>query len=324
MAQTSWPFENIDTSESQYSALFSYFQDNGVAGDASGASTLNVTTTTGLGLSVAAGFAVIRGFAYQNTSAVALTVDTANSQPRVDTVVLRLDPSANTIVAAVKKGTAAASPSAPALTQIAGGVWEMPLADVYLSANATSLSPGDLVDRRGFLGARVGLWSPESRPDAPRLGQFGYNTTFGKFEMWDGSAWTFSLPMDVTLADGSVTNAKLAGSIADSKLVTPPGKYVSVGNQPSATAFSVSNGDRGRLIVTGNSVGVTITINSGLAAGERIDFIQDGTGQITFAAGSGVTISSKNGYLKSSGQYAAVTAVAVGLNNIRLVGDLTA
>jgi hypothetical protein len=58
-----------------------------------------------------------------------------------------------------------------------------------------------------------------------------------------------------------------------------------------------------------------------LAIGERIDFLQDGTGQITFAA-SGVTISSKGGKLKTAGQYSGATLVKVAASQYRLIGDL--
>ncbi|CAB4152360.1 hypothetical protein UFOVP609_5 [uncultured Caudovirales phage] len=324
MAQISFPFENVDTSETQYSALFSYFQDNAIAGDPVTAGTLDVQLTTGLGVKVTSGFAIIRGFAYQNTSDVALTLDTANAQPRIDTVILRLDPSVNSIVAAVKKGTAAASPSAPALTQTPGGIWEMPLDDILVPASATSLSPGNIIaDRRMFLGSQVGVWWNESRPTAPAEGRIGFNTSLNKFEYWTGSAWSTSLPIDITLGTGSVTNDMLAGSIADDKLVTPPGRYRSV-SASAATAFTVSNNERGRLVTTSSSSAVTITVNTGLVAGDRIDFIQEGTGQITFVAGSGVTLLSSGSKFKTKGQYSAVTVVAVALNTLRLIGDTVA
>lgn len=323
MAQNSWPFENIDTSETQYSQLFSEFQDNGVAGNPATVGALAVGTSTGLGLTVAAGFAIVRGFAYENTSTVNLTPDPASSQPRIDTVVLRLDPTANTITAALKKGTPGASPAQPALTQTPGGIWEMPLADFYILAEATSLGPEQLVDRRQFLGATVGLWSSNSRPASPDLGRIGYNVTISKFEWWNGSAWSAALPFDLTIADGTITNAMLAGSIGDDKLVTPPGRYRSVATN-GASSFTVSNNERGRLVVTSNGTSVTITVNTGLVAGDRIDFIQEGAGQITFAAGAGVTLQSNGGRLKTKGQYSAATVVAIGDNNLRLIGDLVA
>lgn len=50
-----------------------------------------------------------------------------NANPRVDRIVLRRDLNANTIVLTRLTGTPAASPAAPALTQIDGGVYDLPL-----------------------------------------------------------------------------------------------------------------------------------------------------------------------------------------------------
>jgi hypothetical protein len=58
-----------------------------------------------------------------------------------------------------------------------------------------------------------------------------------------------------------------------------------------------------------------------LDIGDRIDFLQDGAGQITFAV-SGVTLQSKGGKLKTAEQYSAVTLVKVAASQYRLIGDL--
>ena len=314
MAQTSWPFENIDTSETQYSALFSQFQETGVAGASDQTSTLEVTTTTGLGLSLAAGFAIIRGFAYENTTPVALTVDAASPQNRIDTVILRLDPIANSITALVKKGTPDASPSAPALTQVAGGVWEMALYNVSITTGTTALGPANLTDRRQFLGGRVGYWTTGARPTNPRTSQLGYNYTLGKFEYWTGTAWDTTLPIDITIANGSITDAMLA---------VPGGRYKQT-TVNASTSISVGPSDLGRLIYTSAATAVTITIQSGMVSGDRIDIFQNGAGQITFAAGAGVNLASRGARLKTAGQYAGATVLCLGGNEYRLIGDLVA
>lgn len=71
------------------------------------------------------------------------------SHPRIDLVVARVtygSPSAMTI--AVKTGTPAATPSCPTVTQTAGSVWEIPLAEVYVAANAATIAAADVTDRR--------------------------------------------------------------------------------------------------------------------------------------------------------------------------------
>ena len=69
--------------------------------------------------------------------------------PRIDRVVVRLDLAARTMVLAVKAGTAAASPTAPSLTQVAGGTWEFSLAQVRVEAAATSIVNAKITDERG-------------------------------------------------------------------------------------------------------------------------------------------------------------------------------
>lgn len=318
MAQNSFPFETQDTTETQYSQLFNELQDTGVAGDTFDNAGIAVTVGTGMGLVVSAGFAIIRGFAYENTSNLTLTADAADTtNPRIDTVILRLDPGANSIVAGIKKGTPNASPSAPALTQVPGAVWEMPLANILIPANATALDPANLTDRRAFLGSRVGLWRTISRPANPDHATFGFNITAGKFEWYDSNTntWSSALPIDVSLADGSITDAKLA---------IPPRRYLGV-DVNANTTMTLTTASAGRIIRATNGGGLTVTVNSGsLAEGDRVDFIQASTAPVTFVPGVDVTLLSKDTKRKTNGTWTTVSLVKVNDGQYLLVGDLTA
>jgi hypothetical protein len=55
----------------------------------------------------------------------------------------------------------------------------------------------------------------------------------------------------------------------------------------------------------------------------KIDILQTGIGQTTVVAGSGVTINSKNGNLKLSGQWSAATLIKRGIDTWVLIGDIT-
>lgn len=71
--------------------------------------------------------------------------------------------------------------------------------------------------------------------------------------------------------------------------------------------------------------GITVTVNNVLTQqGDRIDFIQAGAGQITFAAGSGVTLSSADGNLKTAKQFAGASIVFGGSGVYYLIGNLGA
>lgn len=70
--------------------------------------------------------------------------------PRIDLVIVRRNFSdAGRMMVTVLKGTAAASPTAPTVTQ-GSTVWEQGLAEVYVAANATSIGASNVTDRRVY------------------------------------------------------------------------------------------------------------------------------------------------------------------------------
>lgn len=188
MTQTSFPFENIDTTETQYSQLFRTL-NAGVNGTPSGGQ-LAVSAGTGLAVNVAAGQAMVRGHYYISTATESLALATADAtNGRIDTIVLTLDPTVNSIVLAVVTGTPAGSPVAPTLTQTDAGVFQFPLANVLVPANAGV--PSTITDRREFMGSRVGVWTTAGRPDPAGTVRVGFNTTLGTMEFYNinTSAW---------------------------------------------------------------------------------------------------------------------------------------
>ncbi len=298
MAQTSWPFENIDTSETQFSQMFRNFA-SGVNGSPAGTE-LKVTAGTGLQVSVALGQAMVRGHYYVSTATELLTISTANpTNPRIDSIVLTLDPTANSIVLAVVAGTPAVSPVAPTLTQTDAGIYQMELAQVAVAAGAGTV--GTITDKRSFIGSRFGIWSTAGRPPAPYTGQAGYNSTIPQPEYWDGSAWSSFSAAPTSISSAIVTTA--------------------VSNKTSN--YTIVAGDKNTYVVS-TSTAITITIANVLAIGETINFIQAGSGQITFAAGSGVTLNSADALLKTAKQYAGATVVCGASGIYYLIGNLGA
>lgn len=207
MAQSSFPWENIDTSETQFSQMFRHV-NNGVNGTPTTDELEVVAAFSGLAVDVEPGQAMVQGHYYINTTAVTLSLTTADAvNDRIDTVVLRLDPVANTIVAAVVTGTPALSPVAPTLTQVEPyGVYEFPLADVLVPATAGV--PGTITDRRGFMGERFGVWTTANRPDPGTGVAFGYNSTLGAAEFYDGTEWRSVAPESLNdIGDVTITSA---------------------------------------------------------------------------------------------------------------------
>jgi len=150
MAQSSWPFESIDTNETQ----FSQWARNMGEGVKTGAlNELEVfADATGMQIKVRSGQAMVRGHYYQNTAEVALTVDAADpDNPRIDTVVLELDPSANKIELKVITGVAESSPSPEPVVQTDAGIYQIKLADIAVGAGVFTITAGNVTDQRFYL-----------------------------------------------------------------------------------------------------------------------------------------------------------------------------
>jgi hypothetical protein len=156
---------------------------------------------------VAAGFAIVRGHAYNNSAEMTLTVTAASTLPRRDLVVLRLNPATNSIVLAVKAGTAAASPSDPALTQTDADVYEIALARVDVAANAVTITASNVTDQRRFTGSPWGRWQTALRPAAPAIGDAGFNTSISRAEVYLASGWT-----QIPFAGDPVTASQLTSA----------------------------------------------------------------------------------------------------------------
>jgi hypothetical protein len=77
--------------------------------------------------------------------------------------------------------------------------------------------------------------------------------------------------------------------------------------------------DAGKLVT--NSGALTVTVDN-LLPGQQMDFLQLSSSQITFSAGSGETLGSKDGRLKTATQYSAATVKCVAANTYVLIGDL--
>jgi len=193
VTQTSYPFDGQSVNESQFSEMFREFTDSGVAASADDLDLKVSADGADMTVDVQPGFAIVRGFAYASTAVEAVTISASNTQLRVDRVVLRLDPSANSIVLAVLTGTPG-SATPPALTQTDTGIYELSLAQVTVGASVAVIAAGNVADDRTFGGIEAGCWSDTTRPTTARLGTPGFNRTTAAWEYWNGSAWTALVP----------------------------------------------------------------------------------------------------------------------------------
>jgi hypothetical protein len=77
------------------------------------------------------------------------------------------------------------------------------------------------------------------------------------------------------------------------------------------------------MVTLNNASAVTVTVNgtTSLSAGQAIDLLQIGAGQVTVSA-SGVTVNASPG-LKFRARYSAATLLCIGTNDYVLIGDLS-
>lgn len=222
MTQSSWPFQGVDTSETQYSRILRHIVGFGragvnglpgdnnlkVIGDSSG---MNVKVKVANGNSQA----IIRGHMYNSTADETLTIAASSTNPRIDSIVLTLDPTANTILLAVVQGTPAVTPTAPTLTQTDTAVYQFKLADVLVAANVTTISAGAVTDTRQFI---ENVWSTATRP-VGTMGLVGYNTTNGVLELHNGTTWVNVVPSSFTASQISDPLNLNVGRINGSKML---------------------------------------------------------------------------------------------------------
>ena len=98
-------------------------------------------------------------------------------------------------------------------------------------------------------------------------------------------------------------------------------------NAQTGTTYTLVAGDLGKWVTASNASGITVTVPpSVFSAGNVVHLQQIGAGQVTFAQGSGVTITSTGATAsapKLRAQYSACTIICTASNAFTIVGDLT-
>jgi len=126
----------------------------------------------------------------------------------------------------------------------------------------------------------------------PVNGQFAYLTGTSNLTKYTGAAWENA----ISIPDTSTTVSE------------------------QGTSRAIVAGDANSFIYA--TAAITITVDDELAIGETINFVQNAAGVITFAAGAGVTLNSKDAALLTGGQFAGASITKKATNSYYLVGDL--
>lgn len=113
------------------------------------ATSLQVQESTGMTISIAEGWGFIACHWLNNTSAYNLTLGSSSpTVDRIDRIVLRLDRANRRMQLVLLTGIPSASPTAPSLTRTTNGIYELSLAQIYVSAGAVAITQADITDER--------------------------------------------------------------------------------------------------------------------------------------------------------------------------------
>ncbi len=195
MAISAFPFENADTTETQFSLLFSEMQESGICDSAGGTGLRVAVAANAISVDILAGAALLRGFMVTSDATVNKTIGGASASTRYDRIVVRLNPTANTITFEVLVGTAG-SGVAPAAASSLTDIYEISLATVQVSTSGVLT----VTDARRFVGMRVVPHTNATLPaaSAVRKGQLIYNVDTAAYSYSNGTAWVLLKP---TLVD---------------------------------------------------------------------------------------------------------------------------
>ena len=136
-------------------------------------------------------------------------------------------------------------------------------------------------------------------------GELGLETNTRLYKIGNGAtAWN-------ALAYGSVV-----GPLNMSSVVTTV--------TDKATAYTITATDENTFIRSTSATAVTFTVANVLNVGESVQIIQFGAGQVTLAAGAGVTLRSVDNKLKTNKQYSVASVTCVASGEYLVSGDLAA
>jgi len=201
-----------------------------------------------------------------------------------------------------------------------------------LSATSTS-NTVDIIASTDGAGLRIAQATSggSSRIGGIRLGRgtaAGSNTYLendsGVFTIYNGVGNTGTNLFNIETSSAEF-NVPIAGATFSAAVVSDGGYRITSNaiNALTGTTYSLLTSDNGKIITWSNAGGVTLTVPSGLPVGFNTTVIQIGAGAVGIT-GSGTTINSFEGKLRTAGQHAAVSIISYSSDVFNIAGGLTA
>jgi len=142
-------------------------------------------------------------------------------------------------------------------------------------------------------------------------------------------AGTNTLTLPATTSDtlvGKATTDTLTNKTLTSPTITTPFIRITLNAQTNTTYTPVAADAQNKLITCSNAAAITVTIPPSLfAIGDVLNVQQIGAGQVTFAQGAGVTITSTGATAtapKLNAQYSACSVICTASNTFTVIGDI--
>lgn len=175
---------------------------------------------------------------------------------------------------------------------------------VYQNANNTFSVYGVLTGNFKFGAVSVNLNNQWKQLPLNLLGTKSASTPSGTLVFDSRNTATYQ---PVSTGGGSASWGDITGTLSsqtdlNTALSNKSDKFLTI-NQQTGSTYTLVASDCWKMLEFTQACTVTIP-NSTLAAGCLVTWSQVGTGQVTFTAGSGVTMTSFQGYTKSGGQWA--------------------
>ena len=255
----------------------------------SGATSMVVSSGTGSALMGG----VTLGAGNVDVFTVAIDVDTINEE-----IVFITNQSSDTMT--IVRGQAGTS----AVTHSAGATVKHVLSSYDLTNFESAVTP---VASLGFSGSTSGTTTVQATAVA------GTNT----------------LTLPATTSDTLVGKAT-TDTLTNKTLTTPTINSAKINlafNAQTGTTYTLVASDSSKLVTASNAAAIVITIPPAIfTAGEQINVQQIGAGQVTFAAGVGVTITSTGATSAAPllrAQNSACTIICTASNTFTVIGDLS-